>query len=101
MHLHHVKLLRIVAEKRLTADVVRLLTQAGIRGYTILDATGFGAHGERPGGSDDTANVVNEAVAADGKAEVALHHIHEQLFGKSGLIAYLVDAQVMRREKFQ
>ena len=101
MHLHRVKLLRIVAEKRLAPEIVQLLEHAGIRGYTILEAIGAGAQGKRLGESDDTANVVIEAVAAEGKAEVALHQVHQQLFAKSALIAYLVDAQVLRREKFQ
>ena len=101
MHLHKVKLLRIVAEKRLTADIVRILEHAGVRGYTILAAIGAGAQGQRLGESDDTSNVVVEAVAAEGKAEVALHQVHQQLFAKSAVIAYMVDAQVLRREKFQ
>ena len=100
MHLHRVKLLRIVADARLRADVIHLLERAGARGYTVTLAGGAGAHGERFGLDPETTNVLIEMVAAQEKAEEALQLVHRELFGPNAVIAYLMDAEVLRREKF-
>jgi hypothetical protein len=100
MHLHKVKLLRVVIASSLQGEVVRILDQAGIHGYTILQAGGAGAHGLRVAGSDALGNVVIEAVAVEGKAKDALEAVYRELFGPHAVIAYLLDAEVLRREKF-
>ena len=100
MHLHKVKLLRVVTQASLQDEVVRILERAGIHGYTIMRATGAGAHGVRTGESAETSNVVIEAVASEGKALDALSTVHHDLFGPHAVIAYLLDADVLRREKF-
>lgn len=100
MHLHTVKLLRIVSQASLQDEIVRILERAGIHGYTILRAGGAGAHGVRTGETAETSNVVIEAVASEGKALDALSAVHQELFGPHAVIAYLLDAEVLRREKF-
>ncbi|MBI3790033.1 MAG: hypothetical protein HY275_04050 [Gemmatimonadetes bacterium] len=100
MHLHKVKLLRVVITASLQGEVVRILDAAGIRGYTVLNAGGAGAHGVRVAGDHERGNVVIEAVAAEGKAKDALEAVHRELFGPHAVIAYLLDAEVLRREKF-
>ena len=100
MHLHRVKLLRIVAEARLRDDVVRLLAGAGVHGYTITSVGGSGANGDRLGTTVETSNVLIETVAAEEKALEALGLVHRSLLGRNAVIAYLMDATVLRREKF-
>lgn len=100
MHLHKVKLLRVVTTAALQGEVVRILDAAGIRGYTVIRAGGAGVHGVRTGETPETSNVIVEAVAAEGKAEDALRAVHHELFGPHAVIAYMLDAEVLRREKF-
>lgn len=100
MHLHRVKLLRIVADARLREDVLRLLERVGAQGYTVSAAVGSGAHGERTGLNPETANVLIEMIASEERAEEAMKLVHRELLGPNAVIAYLMDAQVLRREKF-
>ena len=100
MHLHKVKLLRVVTTAALQGEVVRILEAASIHGYTVIRAGGAGSHGIRDVDSPESSNVVIEAVAAEGKAEDALRAVHAELFGPHAVIAYLIDAEVLRREKF-
>ena len=100
MHLHKVKLLRVVASASSQDDVVRVLEGAGVRGHTISRASGVGSHGTRAGDEPGSGNVIIEVVAAEGTAVDALQAVHRSLFGPHAVIAYLLDAEVLRREKF-
>jgi hypothetical protein len=76
------------------------LEESGVRGWTLLPAGGFGEHGNRTGDTDETANVVVEALADIAVAERALKLLYDDLMHHNPIIAYLTEARVLRREKF-
>ncbi len=101
MHLHRACLVRIVAEKRLTARILALLSEAGANGYTIYDASGSGEHGERSGDSFDTTNVVIEVLTTEPEGAVMLERVEKEFLPGAALIAYLHDVRTLRKSKFQ
>ncbi|MCU0634471.1 MAG: hypothetical protein MUE41_06325 [Gemmatimonadaceae bacterium] len=94
------KLVRIVAERRALGDIVALLKETGANGYTVTPAIGEGAHGPRLGDADDNSNIVVDCVTSDGRADAILRRVHDELFATHAVIAYVVEARVIRREKF-
>jgi nitrogen regulatory protein PII len=100
MHLHTLRLVRIVAEKRLADDLVALLVASGVRGYTYYDAAGFGQHGHRRGATDADANIIIESLVTDTDAEAILTRVHETFLPRSSLVAYVLEARTLQREKF-
>jgi nitrogen regulatory protein PII len=98
--MHSITLLRVVCAKSLVPEVLSRLEEAGMRGWTLSEAAGFGEHGHRSGETEDTSNVVVEALADESIAERALKRIHDELMAQHPVIAYLLDARVLRREKF-
>lgn len=100
MHLHSMTLVRIVAARPALPAIVALLEGAGASGFTVLPATGAGAHGARRGETDDTANVCIDCVTSEGRATEILRRVHAELFAQHPVIAYLQEARVIRRDKF-
>jgi nitrogen regulatory protein PII len=100
MPMYSLRLVRIVAEKTLLSDVTSLLATLGARGYTYFDAAGFGEHGERTGTTPETANVVIEVLVSEHDAERILHRVEAAFLPRHALIAYVLDARTLRREKF-
>jgi nitrogen regulatory protein PII len=100
MHLHTLRLVRIVAEKRLADDLVALLVASGVRGYTYYDAAGFGQHGHRRGSSDTDANIIIETLVGDADADAILARVHELFLPRHSLVAYVLEARTLQREKF-
>lgn len=100
MHLHRVSLVRIVAEKRLTARILAVLTDAGANGYTIYDAAGAGEHGERSGASFDTTNVVIEVITNEPEGMVMLQRVEAEFLPGAALIAFIQDVRTLRKSKF-
>ena len=100
MHLHRVSLVRIVAEKRLTARILAVLTDAGANGYTIHDAAGAGEHGERSGDSFDTTNVVIEVITNEPEGMVMLQRVEAEFLPGAALIAFIQDVRTLRKSKF-
>ncbi len=100
MRLHHVTLLRIVCAKTLVPTVLSRIAEEGIRGWTQTPAVGYGEHGPRGGETEETMNVVIDALADQAIAERALQALQNELMAQHPMIAYLLDARVLRREKF-
>ena len=101
MHLHPLRLVRIVAEKTLTEQITSLLASLGVRGYTHFDVAGFGEHGVRPGTTPDTANVLIEVLTSEPEAERILLRVQAAFLPQHALIAYALEARALQREKFQ
>lgn len=100
MHLHSMTLVRIVAARGALPAIVTLLEGAGAPGWTVLPATGAGAHGPRLGETDETSNVCIDCVTSEGRATEILRRVHGELLAQHPVIAYLQEARVIRREKF-
>ena len=100
MHLHRVSLVRIVAEKRLTARILAVLTDAGANGYTMYDAAGTGEHGERSGATFDSTNVVIEVLTNEPEGMVMLQRVEAEFLPGAALIAYIQVVRTLRKSKF-
>ena len=99
MNLHHVKLLTIIApdnlEARLTSDV-RLF---GARGYTISPAVGAGLSNVRD--NEWTGkNIRLETLVGQDVAYALMAHLAKDYFEKFGVIAFMSDVEVLRKERF-
>jgi hypothetical protein len=100
MPLYSLRLVRIVAEKVLLAELTTLLGTLGARGYTYYDAAGFGAHGVRTGESPEHTNVIVEVLASEHDAERIMHAVHDAFLPRHALIVYMLEARTLQREKF-
>lgn len=100
MHLHRLCLVRVVTEKRLTAKVLAVLTEAGANGHTIYDAAGSGEHGNRDAATPDTTNVVIEVLTTEPEGTVMLQRVEEAFLPSAALIAYLLEVRTLRKSRF-
>lgn len=93
------KLVTIVAEAVLEERILRDLRRCGARGYTITAAHGEGTQGRH---SDDWAGRHQriETLVTPAVAEKILEHVAGAYFRDFAVIAYAVDAQVVRADKF-
>lgn len=94
------KLLTIICEADLERILVGLLGNLGARGYTIMDARGHGAHGERDGLWPPSANIRIEVLCDETLAGKIATVLQERYYEGYGMIVFIVDAQVLRPDKF-
>ncbi|MBS1141993.1 MAG: transcriptional regulator [Proteobacteria bacterium] len=94
------KLLTIVCEADLERLLIGLLGNIGARGYTITDARGHGAHGERDGLWPPSANIRIEVICDEALACKIASDLQERYYEGYGMIVFIVDAQVLRPDKF-
>ena len=100
MKTHPMKLVTIVCESLAREHVRSLLRDIGAHGWTMFDAEGSGAKGERSGDIQEFANVQVEVIVRPAMAEQLLERLQKDFFPRFAIIAYLSDIQVLRREKF-
>jgi len=94
------KLVTIVTEAVLEAELCREVERLGARGYTVTNARGSGGRGVRDAGWDTSRNVRIEVVcAADvaGRIETCLR---DRYFESYAMICFTSDVEVMRSQKF-
>jgi hypothetical protein len=83
-------------ERRLIEDVEGL----GARGWTVTDARGKGAEGEREPGLYTIGNIRIEVVCDPPVAERIAAHVSAEYFADYAIVLYLSDVRVLRGEKF-
>ena len=93
------KLVTIIAEDELQNRIVEEVHALGARGYTVIKAMGQGLHHLRAS-EWEGENVVIELLVSEEIAERILDHLADRYFGRFSVTAYLVDAEVVRGEKF-
>jgi nitrogen regulatory protein PII len=98
--LHQRKLLTIICESALEAEVAEALARHGARGHTVTDARGRGTHGLRDGSWSAGANVRFEVLCDEATALELLTVIEENYFPDYYMVAFLTDIQVLRPGKF-
>ncbi len=94
------KLVTIVCEAHAREPVLALLRETGAQGWTLFTVEGEGARGGRPADIPEFANLQIQAVVPPAVAAVLLERLERDYFPRYGMIAYLSDIQVLRREKF-
>ena len=94
------KLLTIICEtdleRKLSDDVMAL----GAHGYTVTDARGRGAHGERDAAWSPSGNIRMEVICEDSVARAIAAHVKDTYFANFGVVLYMVDVEVLRDGKF-
>lgn len=94
------KLLTIVCEASLEADLALDLARLGAHGYTITDARGCGAHGLRDGTWPPSANIRVEVLCDEATALAIAGHLRDRYYDNFGMVSYFADVAVLRPEKF-
>ena len=95
------KLLTIVCEADLERTLVSLLSAHGAGGYTITDARGHGAHGERDGLWPPSANIRIEVLCDEQLATTIAADLQARYYEGYGMITFISDVQVLRPDKFR
>ena len=99
MHTVSSKLVTIVAEPVLEEQLISEVHELGARGHTVVASRGGGSRGMRasdpPGAGVRIELVVSEAVA-----DRILGHVATRYFPHYAVIAFVVDVQVVRGEKY-
>ena len=93
------KLVTIVTERILEDRLLRMLEKVGARGYTLTQATGRGSRGVRASEWEGPDTKI-ESLVSESVAEAIVQHVSEQFFEHYAVIVYVVDAQVVRGEKY-
>ncbi|MDD3352793.1 transcriptional regulator [Zoogloea sp.] len=94
------KLVTVICEADLEAHLVADLTQLGVRGYTITDARGSGAHGPRDAAWRASANIRVELLCDEAMAQQVAETLHERYYAHYGMVMFITDAAVLRPQKF-
>lgn len=95
-----VKLVTIVALDSLSDRIINDIKACGCKGYTINEVEGEGLHGKHF--TDwEGRNVRIDTLVKEEVAEKIFTVIAEKYFEKYSIIAYMSDAQVLRKERFE
>jgi nitrogen regulatory protein PII len=95
----------IVTEEVIMKNILKMIEEAGVHGYTVLAARGKGTHNVRSGSEPSVSarftNVQIEAIVADRvTAERIADTVAAKYFKNFAGIAYLTQVEVLRSEKF-
>lgn len=95
------KLVTIICEAELESILLPELAQLGARGYTITEARGQGARGLRDGAWRASANIRIEVLCDEQVAGDLVDMLQARYYADYGMVAFVVDAAVLRPAKFQ
>ena len=93
------RLVTIIAEPILEADLVQMVREQGAKGYSLSRVEGAGMREQRLG-SLEGPNIRIETLVAPAVADKIMAKLQDEFFPRYALIAYLLDAQVVRGEKY-
>lgn len=100
MRLHPVKLLTVTCEILAQKNVLQILKNHDITGYTTYEVDGNGARGLRGQGFKNEKNVKVEVVLREDKLSGVVEEISRTLFADYAIILYVSDVGIVRPEKF-
>ena len=100
MRLHPVKLLTVTCEILAQKNVLQILKNHDIPGYTTYEVDGNGARGLRGQGFKNEKNVKVEVVLREDKLSGVVEEISRTLFADYAIILYVSDVGIVRPEKF-
>ncbi|MEA5446770.1 DUF3240 family protein [Gammaproteobacteria bacterium AB-CW1] len=96
----HRKLLTVITEEALERPLIKIINEAGARGYTVTEAWGSGRRGARAAGIEQGANIRVEVICEEDMAWQIAEILHQRYFKDFAMVLYLSDVQVIRGEKF-
>jgi nitrogen regulatory protein PII len=94
------KLITIVTEAVLEAELRTALDAIGASGYTITNARGKGSRGIRDAGWTASTNIRIEIVCSKELSRTIAAYMRDNYYNNYAMILYESDVQVMREEKF-
>lgn len=94
-----VKVVKIIAEDEIEAQVLQDLEAVGVRGYTLAKVRGKGLHRVR-GSEWEGENILIETLVSSEVAEKVLHLLETKYFEHFSVTAYVQDAEVVRGSKY-
>jgi len=100
MKLYNVKLLTITCEILAQKNVIDILKNHEITGYTSYEVDGNGEKGLRGQGIQAEKNVKVEVIMREEKLSDVIEDISRILFPDFTIILYVSDVGVVRTEKF-
>ena len=100
MKLYDVKLLTITCEILAQKNVIEILKNHEITGYTSYEVDGNGEKGLRGQGIQSEKNVKVEVIMREEKLSAVIEDISRTLFPDFTIILYVSDVGIVRTEKF-
>jgi len=105
MQLYNKKKISVIVEKAFSNEVLRLLEESGVGGYTIYpEISGKGKHGARNGHTEFASGILGNVEIVTIVSEQTADHILEKLaeIVESGvvIVVHVIDVQVMRKDYF-
>ena len=94
------KLVTIVTEAALEAELRDVLKALGASGYTITDARGKGSRGVRDAGWASSSNIRIEVICSKQLAATITAYLHENFYSNYAMVVFESDVQVLREGKF-
>jgi hypothetical protein len=94
------KMLTIVVEYAIERMIVAELERSGVKGFTSVEARGFGEHGEREGDWDQSRSVRIETICDPSTAVELAQRLLERWGKDYALVLWLHDVEVLRGSKF-
>ena len=100
MKLYNVKLLTITCEILAQKNIIEILKNHTITGYTTYEVDGNGSRGLRGQGFKNEKNVKVEVIMREEKLSDVVEEISRTLFANFAIVLYVSDVGVLRTEKF-
>jgi nitrogen regulatory protein PII len=94
------KLVTIVTEAVLEAELRDALETLGASGYTITNARGKGSRGIRDADWTSSSNIRIEVICSKQLAATITAHLHENYYNNYAMVLFESDVQVLRQGKF-
>ncbi|MBA3581650.1 MAG: transcriptional regulator [Gammaproteobacteria bacterium] len=95
-----IKLLTLIAERELEKILCQEIIKAGAKGYTITDVRGRGSRGVQDGSWDSASNIRIEIICPASIADGIMQIIAQRYSEHYGIVMFVVDTEVWRRDKF-
>jgi hypothetical protein len=95
-----IKLVTIITESILEQMLVNDIKNLGAKGYTILDARGSGAHGNRSADWGQNQNIQIEIICNESTANAICEHCQKNYYPNYAMVIFTSDIQVLRSDKF-
>lgn len=100
MELHAKKVVHVVASADIESRLVKIAEKYNHGGYTVHQARGGGATGLQSGMLDVDSNIMFLMIVDEQRMEPILVELDKMIKRGFQMIAYVTDAQVLRRDKF-
>ena len=101
MKLTSIKLVTIIADRKLKNVLIRFFKDAGISGYTYYEAYGKSSKQLKDETSKEAEHLQFKILATEFLANSLMKTIAEELFAKEPVVVFRQDTDVIRGEKFE